>query len=93
MRMIASNSNNPQIKVLLVDDQQLFTENLKLMLETLSEDIQVIGIANNGKEAVSLAETHVPDIILMDVSMPVLDGVEATKIIHKKFPGNCSEPC
>ena len=81
-----NNQNKERINLLLVDDQQLFSENLKLMLETLSEDIRVIGIADNGKEAVSMAETQQPDIILMDVSMPVMDGVEATKIIHEKYP-------
>ena len=81
-----TNKDNSQINLLLVDDQQLFSENLKLMLETLSEDIHVIGITENGKEAVSMAEAHQPDIILMDVSMPIMDGVEATRIIHEKFP-------
>jgi DNA-binding NarL/FixJ family response regulator len=75
-----------KIKLLLADDQQLFTDNLKLMLETLSEDIRVIGIASNGREAVDMAEEEQPDIILMDVSMPVLDGVEAAKILHQKYP-------
>lgn len=84
--MAKTRKNETQINVLLVDDQQLFTENLKLMLETLSEDIRVIGIAVNGDEAISMAETLRPDIILMDVSMPVLDGVKATRIIHEKFP-------
>ena len=84
--MSQSGINNNLINILLVDDQQLFSENLKLMLETLSTDIRVIGTANNGKEAVSMAEIHEPEIILMDVSMPVMDGVEATKIIHEKHP-------
>jgi DNA-binding NarL/FixJ family response regulator len=81
------NGRGTEIKLLLADDQQLFTDNLKLMLETLSEDIRVIGIASNGREVIDLAEQEEPDIILMDVSMPVLDGVEATKILHQKYPG------
>jgi DNA-binding NarL/FixJ family response regulator len=84
--MRVSEKNKTSINVLLADDQQLFSDNLKLMLETLSEDIYVTGIAVNGEEAVKMAETHLPDIILMDVSMPVMDGVEATKIIHQRFP-------
>jgi DNA-binding NarL/FixJ family response regulator len=76
----------PPIKILLADDQQLFSDNLKLMLETLSGDIYVTGIANNGREAVEMADQQKPDIILMDVSMPELDGVQATKIIHQKHP-------
>ncbi|MDR1399857.1 MAG: response regulator transcription factor [Treponema sp.] len=75
------------IKILLADDQQLFSENLKLMLETLAEDIRISGIAANGREAVDMAESQQPDIILMDVSMPEMDGVEATKILHQKHPG------
>jgi DNA-binding NarL/FixJ family response regulator len=78
---------HPRIKILLADDQSLFADNLKLMLETLSEDISVTGIASNGQEAIELAGKEQPDIILMDVSMPVLDGVEATRILHQQFPG------
>jgi DNA-binding NarL/FixJ family response regulator len=81
------NNSEPGIKVLLVDDQQLFADNLKLMLETLTEDIKITGIALNGLEAVALVEEQMPDIILMDVRMPEMDGVEAVKIIHPRYPG------
>lgn len=74
------------IKILLVDDQELFTDNLKLMLETLTKDMQVVGIAYDGQEAANMADEIVPDLILMDVSMPGLDGVKATQIIHQKHP-------
>ena len=49
--------------------------------------LSVVGVASNGRECVDLLEAAKPDIILMDVRMPVLDGVETTKIIHKKYPG------
>lgn len=75
-----------QINVLLVDDQRLFSENLKLMLETITEDIRVMAVAENGQKAIEFLETAYPDIILMDVRMPVLDGVKATKIIIEKHP-------
>jgi DNA-binding NarL/FixJ family response regulator len=75
-----------RIKILLADDQQLFSDNLKLMLETLSEDIYVTGIAANGREAVEMAGIQKPDIILMDVSMPEMDGVEAARILHQTHP-------
>jgi DNA-binding NarL/FixJ family response regulator len=77
---------NIPIKILLADDQQLFSDNLKLMLETLTEDIKVVGIAFDGQEAVELVEKTMPDLILMDVRMPGMDGVQATEIIHQKYP-------
>jgi DNA-binding NarL/FixJ family response regulator len=76
----------PQIRILLADDQRLFVDNLKLMLETLAEDIRVTGIATDGREALALAEAETPDIILMDIRMPGMDGVEAAKILHQKYP-------
>ena len=74
------------IRVLLVDDQRLFSENLKLMLETITDDIIVIGLVENGREAIEFVEQEQPDLILMDVRMPVLDGVKTTKILLERFP-------
>lgn len=78
--------SKPVIKILLADDQELFSENLKLMLETLAKDIIVTGIAHDGNEAVSMAAKINPDLILMDVRMPGLDGVQATRLIHQNCP-------
>ncbi|HEY9594337.1 MAG TPA: response regulator transcription factor [Spirochaetia bacterium] len=75
-----------RIKVLLVDDQVLFVNSLKTVLETRAEDFEVIGVALNGREAVRLVMENPPDIILMDVRMPDTDGVEATRIIHEAYP-------
>ncbi|MCD6397030.1 MAG: response regulator transcription factor [Spirochaetaceae bacterium] len=75
-----------KIKVLLVDDQVLFIESLKTVLETLADDITVINIAHNGVEALKIVKKMVPDIILLDVRMPDMDGVETVKILHKKYP-------
>lgn len=75
-----------EIKLLIADDQILFADNLKLMLETLTEDIKVADIAHNGSEAVEMSKHYEPDIILMDVRMPIKDGVEATKEIKKLLP-------
>lgn len=75
-----------KIRVLLVDDQRLFSENLKLMLETLASDITVVGIASNGREAIDMVPALAPTLVLMDVRMPVLDGVQATKSLHKSHP-------
>lgn len=75
-----------EIKVLLVDDQILFIESLKAVLETLADDIKIINIAHNGLEAIKLVKKQVPDIILLDVRMPGMDGVETVKLLHKKYP-------
>lgn len=75
-----------QITLLLVDDQQLFVENLQIVIESRNEDMKVLGIAFDGGEAVSKAESLEPSIILMDVRMPRMDGVEATRIIHQRQP-------
>lgn len=75
------------IKVLIVDDQHLFAESLKFVLEGDSGgEIAVVGIAQNGKDAIVLTEKSHPDVILMDIRMPVMDGVEATTAIHRRQP-------
>lgn len=73
------------IRVLLVDDHVLFREGIKALLMLRSE-INVIGEANNGSEAILMAKELQPDIILMDVRMPVMGGVEATRIIKTEIP-------
>lgn len=73
------------IKVLLADDQDILVEGLKLILGK-EEDIQICGTCNNGKKAYDLCKWNKPDIILMDIKMPELNGVEATKIIKRDFP-------
>ena len=74
------------IRVLLADDQVLFVESLKTVLEMRSRDIRVTGIARDGREAVAMAEQQKPDIVLLDVRMPVMDGVEAARIIRERLP-------
>ena len=73
------------IRVLLVDDQALFREGLETLL-SVHKDIQVVGQANNGQEAVEVATKVQPDVVLMDVRMPVLDGVRATHLLKKAQP-------
>jgi DNA-binding NarL/FixJ family response regulator len=68
------------IKVLLVDDQALVRSGFRMILES-KDDLEVIGEAADGREAVELAQVTSPDVILMDVRMPELDGVEATRRI------------
>ena len=73
------------IRVLLVDDQTLIRQGIKTLLD-LEPDIQVVGLAGNGGEAIAAAEQTRPDVVLMDVRMPVLDGVAATRELTRRFP-------
>ena len=73
------------IRILLVDDQTLLCEVLKTWLE-VEEDFQVIGVAHDGNEALSKIEMLQPDIVLMDIDMPEMDGLNATQIISERFP-------
>ena len=68
------------ISVVIADDQELVREGLRMMLEA-EDDIEVVGEAENGRRALELSRRHDPDVILMDVRMPELDGVEATRRI------------
>jgi len=72
-----------KIRVLIADDQRLMREGLRIILED-APDIEVIGEAENGLIATQLAENQHPDVILMDIRMPVLDGIEATERIRKQ---------
>jgi DNA-binding NarL/FixJ family response regulator len=73
------------IRLLLVDDQELVCQGLKAMLN-LESDLEVVGVANNGQTAIEQVEILKPDIVLMDVRMPIMDGREATRIIYQRFP-------
>ena len=73
----------PKIRVLIADDHRLFADALESIL-SIDPRIEVVGKAHNGEEAVRLAATEKPDVILMDIAMPRVDGVEATKRIRKK---------
>lgn len=74
------------MRLLLVDDQVLFVESLKAVLSIIAEDFHIIGIANSGKEAIEWVKKDPPDLILMDVRMPLMDGVQATKKIMEINP-------
>lgn len=69
------------ITVVIADDHQLFAEALEAILAT-DERIEVVGQARDGREAVELCARLRPDVVLMDISMPVMDGIEATQVIR-----------
>lgn len=73
------------IKILIADDHQMFIDGLKSMLEE-TEGIEVIGEAMNGQEVIDISNRIAVDIVIMDISMPDMDGIEATKELFKKHP-------
>lgn len=73
------------IKVLLVDDQEILTQGLKMLLDT-QDDIKVIGQSNNGQLALVMAREAKPDVVLMDIQMPMMNGIEALKIMNEAQP-------
>ncbi len=75
----------PKIKILLADDHPLMRRALRDLVEQ-EDDLQVVGEAGDGSEAVQLTETRKPDVVIMDISMPVMNGVEATKRIKATSP-------
>jgi len=75
-----------RINVLLVDDQVLFVESLKGVLDLGYPQVKVVGIAQDGLEAIEKVRSTRPDVVLMDVRMAGLDGVQATGMIHEEFP-------
>ena len=75
-----------KIRVLVVDDHAIVREGICTLLR-LTQDIETVGEAANGREAVDMAKKLKPDVVLMDVAMPVMEGVEATRRLHKESPG------
>ena len=73
------------MKILLCDDQAVIRDGLEMLLN-LEKDFQVVGSAQDGSEAVELAAQKQPDLILMDLKMPIMNGIEATREIRAKFP-------
>ncbi|WP_336633010.1 MULTISPECIES: response regulator transcription factor [unclassified Microbacterium] len=74
------------IRVIIVDDESLVRAALRVFLDS-SEGFELVGEADNGADAITLAREVRPDVVLMDVQMPVMDGIEATSRLTKEFPG------
>ena len=81
-----TSSPGAPIRVLLVDDQTLFREGLRTLLSTRAE-VDVVGEASNGQEAIALVDALKPHVVLMDLQMPVMDGVQATAHLRQRAPG------
>lgn len=73
------------IKIMIVEDQKLIRNSLRIVIESIA-DIKVISMAENGEEAIHSCEGQLPDVILMDIQMPVMDGVQATEKIKERWP-------
>ena len=76
----------PKIRVLVVDDHAVVRDGLCALLR-LTPDIEVVGEAGNGREALEMVKKLLPDVVLMDIAMPIMGGLEATRRICKEFPG------
>ncbi len=75
-----------RIRILIADDHELFRRGLRMVLED-EDDIEIVAEAGDGVQAVELAREHAPDVVVMDVRMPSLSGIEATKRIKEEEPG------
>ena len=78
-------SAEPRIRLLIVDDHTVIREGLTLLLSPIP-DLEVIGTASNGRDAVELVKSRQPDVVIMDLHMPILDGADAMKVIREVSP-------
>ncbi len=79
-------TNECKIRVLLVDNHPLVLDGLRAVLETY-EDIEIVGAAANARAALELASSADPDVVLMDINMPLLNGIDAIELFKKQLPG------
>ncbi|WP_373532602.1 response regulator [Vampirovibrio sp.] len=81
-----TNANAPKIRVLLVDDSRLTRISVKTTLKVVQLEIELVGEAEDGTQAIEMASALRPHVILMDIGMPIMDGVRATQAIKTKHP-------
>jgi DNA-binding NarL/FixJ family response regulator len=74
------------IRIVLADDNKIFRQSLRSVLEKQPR-LEVVAEAENGQSAVEEVSTHRPDVVFMDINMPFMDGIEATRLITERFPG------
>jgi DNA-binding NarL/FixJ family response regulator len=79
------NEHDKKIRVLIADDQPLMRDGLVSLLE-VQPNLEIVGAVVNGKEAVEHVQLLMPDVVLMDIRMPIMDGIQATEIIRRNFP-------
>lgn len=80
-----TNQSQPPVRVLVVDDQQLMRDGIASLL-SIQDGIEVVGTAANGQEAIDQALALSPDVILMDIRMPIMDGIAATEQVRRQLP-------
>ncbi len=87
MTLVLGGSQEAQccIRVLVADDEESIRGALELVVQVF-EDLQLVGVAENGEEAVNLCDQVKPDVVLMDLLMPVMDGLTATRLIRQRYP-------
>ena len=73
------------IKIVIADDHEIFRDGFKVMLRK-QEDVQIIAEAENGRELLQVVEQHQPDVVITDIKMPLVDGIEATRAIKSRWP-------
>jgi DNA-binding NarL/FixJ family response regulator len=77
---------HPKVKVLVVDDSRLTRISIKTTLKSAQQEIELVGEAQEGSQAIEMVGKLEPDVVLMDIGMPIMDGVRATQTIKKQFP-------